>query len=527
MEDIYEEIIFSKNEPLFKEKIPVENHKIFYKYTSQKYYLYIYDLLDVLCKKSPYENNSSIFHISLYFILKILHKCENTPHLSNLDLIIFNCFSLGIKSITKQKYFPLINRIKKIYEEKYYNYKNEEIYKGEIMCLKLLNYNINILTAYENIIFLTQKDIKLRKLSLVQLEFIMKNNLKQFIYKSSFDVAKECIMYIKEKIIIKEPKILKKKIIKCDGIYSSPIFRKNSNNDKLSCSVNENQNKNNINQFNSNCNNNNDNEVSNLKTKKIININRKNFCLINSRRQYIMVNNINLKNSADKVYCKKNCKKINPSSSNSLISDSNFNNISNNNVITKKNSRELIINKLNKNFFSKSIYNNEENIKNKTKSTQISKKKIYLNINKIKNNRNIFDTNIDISMNTSKYFINSKNNFNKTNESKENDKNYNNISFPKNDLEPLKYNKFTSKEQNIRTSIYNTFMKGVKYDIETKNINLASLTKNNNNCQIYNISMRNNERYERFDKSINFNSSLGSHDGYFYNNQSLGNYYIY
>ena len=165
MEGIYNEILLSKNNPLFKEKISFENHKIFYKYTSQKYFYYIYDVLDILCKKSPFENNSSVFHMSLYFILKLLYNCKNTPHLSNLDLIIFNCFSLGIKSITKQKYFPLINNIKKIYEEKYYNYKNEEIYKGEIICLKLLNYNINILTAYECIIFLTQNDLKLRKLS--------------------------------------------------------------------------------------------------------------------------------------------------------------------------------------------------------------------------------------------------------------------------------------------------------------------------------------------------------------------------
>lgn len=113
MENLYEEIKLTNAKPLFEDKISIENHKIFYKYTKTKYYFYIYELLDKLCKKSPYENNSSIFHLSLYFILKILYQCENNPYLSNLDLIILNCFSLGIKSIIKQKDFPSINRLKK------------------------------------------------------------------------------------------------------------------------------------------------------------------------------------------------------------------------------------------------------------------------------------------------------------------------------------------------------------------------------------------------------------------------------
>lgn len=77
--------------------------------------------------------------------------------------------------------------------------------------MKLLNYDINILTAYEYVIYLTQNDLKLRELSLVKLEFLMRNNLMQFIYKSSLDIAKNCLTTIKEKIIFKEPKIIKKR----------------------------------------------------------------------------------------------------------------------------------------------------------------------------------------------------------------------------------------------------------------------------------------------------------------------------
>ena len=51
MENIYEKIVAIKNKPLFKNKISKESHKIFYKYTSDKYFKYIYELLYSLCKK--------------------------------------------------------------------------------------------------------------------------------------------------------------------------------------------------------------------------------------------------------------------------------------------------------------------------------------------------------------------------------------------------------------------------------------------------------------------------------------------
>ena len=151
-----------------------------------------------------------------------------------------NCFSLGAKCIIKQTSFPSINRIKKIYEEKYNNYKNEEICKGEIICLKLLNYNINILTVYEYIIYLTQNDLKLRELCLNNLEYIIKNNIEQYVYRSSFDVALDYVVDVKEKMIFKEPKIIKKKIVSSSGFcFSSPAIKKYSSTDKIVSSINE------------------------------------------------------------------------------------------------------------------------------------------------------------------------------------------------------------------------------------------------------------------------------------------------
>ena len=295
MEDVYEEIIKNKNKPLFKDKISVEQHKIFYKYTSSNYYKYIYDLLDILCKKSPYENKSSIFHMSLYFILRILYKCENNPYLTNLDLIVLICFELGVKSIIKQKDYPSITRVKKIYEEKYNNYKNEEIYEGEIICLKLLNYNINIITAYDYVMFLTKNDVKLRELSINNLNFLMINNLKEFIYKSSFDIAKECVQIIKEKIIIKEPKIIRKKIIsKSNGFICSPVSKKYSSTDKL---INSKNSPDKYNQIKKDENIDNENMPMTIKPKLS--------SFISSKKSNLLSNNLNIKNSADKVYYKK------------------------------------------------------------------------------------------------------------------------------------------------------------------------------------------------------------------------------
>ena len=99
--------------------------------------------------------------------------------------------------------------------------------------MKLINYNINVLTAYECVLFLTKDDLKLKELSLQNLDFIMINNLNHFIYKSSFNIAIECIDSIKEKIIVKEPKIIKKKIISHNGFNISPIIKKYSSADRL------------------------------------------------------------------------------------------------------------------------------------------------------------------------------------------------------------------------------------------------------------------------------------------------------
>ena len=50
------------------------------------------------------------------------------------------------KTIENQKVVPCLNKLKKIYKEKFINYQKEEIVKVELICIKLLNYKINLLT---------------------------------------------------------------------------------------------------------------------------------------------------------------------------------------------------------------------------------------------------------------------------------------------------------------------------------------------------------------------------------------------
>ena len=522
MDNIYEEIILVKDKPLFEEFIQVENHKIYYKYTSQKYYTYIYDILDILCKKCPYENSSSIFHLSLNFILKILYQCGNVPYLSNLDLIVLNCFSLGAKCIIKQTSFPSINRIKKIYEEKYNNYKNEEICEGEIICLKLLNYDINILTAYEYITYLTQNDLKLKDLCLSNLDYIIKNNIEQYVYRSSFDVALDCVVDIKEKMLFKEPKIIKKKIISSSGFcYSSPTIKKYASTDKINNSIHEYNNKNKT------------NEGLRQKVKKINNFNRPNLSFVMTKNINLLDNNVtNLKNSADRIYYKKNCssKANNPYSSISLVSESNLSNYN----INKRNKKPLYT-KLNKSSINKFIYNNnfgnEENIaKNNKKSIDVNKSGIYYkNINSMKYDLEYCD-NMSINSNVKQSFNDNqkKKNKNYFNISKENDMNY--INLPNNNINNNANNNiYERKTKKQKTSTYNSFLKGVKTKIETKNIYLGALTKSINykpNDQRSNVVNKKEEKQEKNNCFSSYNSSIGSKDANFLTNENIGNCYI-
>ena len=209
------------NNPLIDIKLIENKHLIFVKYTSELYYKYSIELIETLCKKSKSENKKLLFYTTLNFLLKILYNSGNTPCLTNLDLLILCSFYLGIKATERRFRTPSINGLKRIYPEKYHHYQNSDIKLGEIICLKLLDYNINILTSYECLFYLLNKknNLNLFDQCIQHLDNLVISGDKKFIFKSPIDIAKETIEYVrikgKEKNNIKFTDLIKGK----EGIF--------------------------------------------------------------------------------------------------------------------------------------------------------------------------------------------------------------------------------------------------------------------------------------------------------------------
>ena len=230
----YEKILNSLNIPLIpEENIILTNHKIFQKYTSKLYYKYSYDLLDTLTKKTNYENKKRLLHTSFIYLTYILYNCGNIPYLSNFDLMIFCCFYLGVKVIIKQNKVPGLTKFKKIYSEKYSDYKNEEIVKAEIICIKLLKYKINFLTVYDCLYYLLYNNKNLFNLALNKFENEKVLNINEYINKKPLDFAKEIIHSLDIKVKIKYPKILQKKIIQNSSNININKFKYQNNTNRL------------------------------------------------------------------------------------------------------------------------------------------------------------------------------------------------------------------------------------------------------------------------------------------------------
>ena len=209
----YEKILNSLNTPLIpEENINYSNHIIFQKYTSKIYYKYAFDLLDTLTKKTNYENKKRLLHNAFVYLTYILYNCGNNAYLSNYDLMIFCCFYLSVKVIVKQNTVPGLTKFKKIYE-KFSTYKNEEIIKAEIICIKLLKYQINFLTVFDCLYYLSYYNKELFNSALTKFENEKMLNIKEYMNKKPYDLAKEIIHSLDIKVRLKYPKLIKKKII--------------------------------------------------------------------------------------------------------------------------------------------------------------------------------------------------------------------------------------------------------------------------------------------------------------------------
>ena len=137
--DIYEQIILNFKKPYFPPSIGSKTNIIFLKYSSPKYRSYIISQYKLLCNKlSNEEDQNEIFYLSLLYNDLILYNCGNEPIISNLYLLIFCCFYLSIKTRKRQCEALKIHKIKKL-NEKFIEYRTEEICQVEVLCLKLLN----------------------------------------------------------------------------------------------------------------------------------------------------------------------------------------------------------------------------------------------------------------------------------------------------------------------------------------------------------------------------------------------------
>ena len=308
----YEEILNELNTPLISEPDSIYlNHKIFQKYTSQPYYKYAFDLLDTLCKKTNYQNKKQLLHISFAYLTYILYNCGNIAYLSNFDIMILCCFYLAIKAIIKQNTIPCMSKFKKIYIEKYNNYKNEEIIKAEIICLKLLKYKINILTVYDCLYYLLNNNQNLFNKALENYENEKMLNINDYIYTKPLDLAKEIIHNLDIKVKLKYPKIIKKKIILNSTNINISKYQNKTNrvistnfcNNKNDNQIDKNSSKNFIyNKFSTIVNSKNS-QVSLLfpKTEKHYSIYKKNSSKKNKNKSKNVLNSSNLVNSFSKM----------------------------------------------------------------------------------------------------------------------------------------------------------------------------------------------------------------------------------
>lgn len=202
------------NKPIIREENYLcSNHKIFKKYSSIPYQKYSFELLETLLKKSNFENKSKIFHKSIYFLLKFLYKTKNNIFISNFDILILISFDLGIKTSENQKKIPNLTKLKNIYKEKFGKYKNEELQKAEVIFIKVLEYKINFITAYDYLCFLFQNNIEYIKYHKKSLEVIIKEKTFDYCTKSPISIIQECIQKVEKNKLLRYPIQVKKKLI--------------------------------------------------------------------------------------------------------------------------------------------------------------------------------------------------------------------------------------------------------------------------------------------------------------------------
>ena len=190
---IENDLIEKSNTSIIPSKFNEQEHKTFIEYTTEKNYKYAYDILTILTNNSKSKNTVSLFHKSIKCLLKVIYNLYNIENPFDYDLLILSCFYIGLKLNELRTKVPKIKKLKEIYPEKYHNYDQKSIRQTELICIKLLNYDIDIMTSYDYLFNLLYNNDNLFDSACKELENITKNNIMDFISKPPLDIAHYCI----------------------------------------------------------------------------------------------------------------------------------------------------------------------------------------------------------------------------------------------------------------------------------------------------------------------------------------------
>ena len=208
----FDENIEQFNKPIINEKnyLP-SNHKIFIKYSSLPYQKYSFELLETLCNKSSFENKAKILHKSIHFLLEFLFITENNILISNYDLIILVSFYLGIKTCENQNRIPNLQKLKNIYIEKFGRIENTEIKKAEIIFIKILEYKINFMTAYDYLCYFFKNMKEMMNLPKNNLELLIKENTLEYCVQNPITVIEECLAKAEQNKVLRSNNLIKRR----------------------------------------------------------------------------------------------------------------------------------------------------------------------------------------------------------------------------------------------------------------------------------------------------------------------------